>query len=173
MPAYPLDLWTPPCMRTWNCGKFLRDGFHVAEAFSVCFHTTFGLLLYPRTHIFHVHNAINCWWISTGFMPRKWRNRIITRCSSNVNVAIFSLQNTTVAPTGRTVLPLGVTQPKEQPRHLQQLSRFYLLLFPRKKLGDFRLWTHHVLSSCRWLSPATLTEVFLYFFLSSKANARV
>jgi hypothetical protein len=37
------------------------------------------------------------------------------------------LQNTTVAQgrhkhsRGRTVLPLGVTQPKEQPRHLQQL----------------------------------------------------
>ena len=51
-------------------------------------------LSHPRTHIFHVHNAItaclslNCRWISIGFMPRKWRNRIITRCSSNVNVAI-------------------------------------------------------------------------------------
>ena len=27
MPAYPLDLWTPSCMVTWKCGKFLQDGF--------------------------------------------------------------------------------------------------------------------------------------------------
>jgi len=33
-------------------------------------------------------------------------------------------------------LPFGLTQPKERPRLLQQLSRFYLLPFPRKKLGD-------------------------------------
>ena len=31
------------------------------------------------------------------------------------------------------MLPFGVTQPKEQPRHLQQLSRLYLLPFPKKK----------------------------------------
>ena len=36
--------------------------------------------------------------------------------------------------TGRTVLPFGLTQPKEQPRHLQQPARFYLLPFPRKKI---------------------------------------
>ena len=35
-------------------------------------------------------------------------------------------------------------QPKEQPRLLQQLSRFYLLPFPRKKLGYLRIWTSHV-----------------------------
>jgi len=38
-----------------------------------------------------LHVSLNCWWILMGFMPRKWRNRIITRCSSNVNVAIFSI----------------------------------------------------------------------------------
>jgi len=37
------------------------------------------------------HVLLNCWWISMGFMLRKWRNRIITRCSSNVKVAIFSI----------------------------------------------------------------------------------
>jgi len=42
------------------------------------------------------------------------------------------------------VLPFGLTQPKERPRLLQQLSRFYLLPFPRKKLGNLRTWTHHV-----------------------------
>ena len=56
----------------------------------------------------------------------------------------FSIKNTTATrprhkhATGRTVLPLGLTQPKEQPRLLQQLSHFYLLPFPRKKLGDLR-----------------------------------
>jgi len=34
--------------------------------------------------------SLNCWRISMGFMPRKWRNRIITSCSSNVNVVSFS-----------------------------------------------------------------------------------
>jgi hypothetical protein len=80
-------------------------------------------------------------------MPRKWRNRIITRCSSNVNVAHFSIKNTTATrprhkpSTGSTVLPLGLAQPKEQPRLLQQLSCFFLLPFQRKKLGDLRTWT--------------------------------
>ena len=30
-------------------------------------------------------------------------------------------------------MPFGLTQPKEQPRLLQQLSRFHLLPFPQKK----------------------------------------
>jgi hypothetical protein len=42
------------------------------------------------------------------------------------------------------VLSFGLTQPKEQPRLLQQLPHFYLLPFPRKKLGDLRTWMHHV-----------------------------
>jgi len=97
-----------------------------------------------------LHVSLICRWISMGFMPRKWRNRIITRCSLNINVAIFSIYNTTVTlrrhkhSTRRTGLPFGLTQPKEQPCLLQQLSRFYLLPFPRKKLEDLRLWTHHV-----------------------------
>ena len=59
-------------------------------------HTTFGLLwtVAPtNAHFFtsitpSLHVSLNCRWISIGFMPRKWRNRIITRCSSNVNVVI-------------------------------------------------------------------------------------
>jgi hypothetical protein len=47
---------------------------------------------------------------------------------------------------GRTTLPFGLNQPKEQPHLLQQLSCFYLLPFPRKKLGDLRTWMHHVCS---------------------------
>ena len=44
---------------------------------------TFFTSITPSLHV-----SVNCRWISIGFMPRKWRNRIITRCSSNVNVAI-------------------------------------------------------------------------------------
>jgi len=47
---------------------------------------TFFTSITPSLHV-----SLNCWWISMGFMPREWRNRIITRCSSNVNVAIFSI----------------------------------------------------------------------------------
>ena len=85
-----------------------------------------------------LHISLNCWWILMGFMPHKWRNRIITRCSSNVNVAIsvsktlLQLDHITSIQRGKTVLPLGLTQPKGQPRLLQHLSRFYLLPFPRK-----------------------------------------
>ena len=62
----------------------------------------------------------------------------------------FSIKNTTATRprhkhlTGSTVLPLGLARPKEQPRLLQQLSRFYLLPFPRKKLGYLTTWTPHV-----------------------------
>ena len=62
----------------------------------------------------------------------------------------FSIKNTTVTrprnrhSTGSIVLPLGLAQPKEQPRLLQQLSRFYLLPFLRKKLGYLRTWMSRV-----------------------------
>jgi hypothetical protein len=79
------------------------------------------------------------------------------RCSSNVHVEISSDENSTITrrrhkhSTHRTVLPFDLIQPKEQPRLFQQLSRFYLLLFLRKKLGDLRTWTHHIyyLYSCK------------------------
>ena len=59
----------------------------------------------------------------------------------------LSIKNTTATrprhkqSTGSTVLPLGLAQPKEQPRLLQQLSRFCLLPFSRKKLGYLRTGT--------------------------------
>ena len=74
----------------------------------------------------------------------------------------FSIKNTTATrprhkhSTGNTVLPLGLAQPKEQPRLLQQLPRFYLLPFPKKKLGYLRTWTPHVQWTC-----CDLTQVFL------------
>jgi len=47
---------------------------------------TFFTSIMPSLHV-----SLNCWWISMGFIPRKRRNRIITCCSSNVNVATFSI----------------------------------------------------------------------------------
>ena len=51
----------------------------------------------------------------------------------------FSIKNTTATrprhkhSTGSTVLPLGLTQPKEQPRLLQQLFTFLSASIPEKK----------------------------------------
>ena len=73
----------------------------------------------------------------------------------------FSIKNTTATrprhkhSTGSTVSPLGFAQPIEQPRLLQQLSRFYLLPFQRKNLGYLRTWTHHVNESKFWYAFLT------------------
>jgi hypothetical protein len=108
---------------------------------------TFFELSCPRTHIFHVHNAI------TACLTRLLMNFdafYATRVEESDNHALFfeckrrhfqspkhycRSRTSQAFNTGRTVLPLGVTQPKEQPRLLQQLSRFQLLPFPRKKIG--------------------------------------
>jgi hypothetical protein len=60
----------------------------------------------------------------------------------------------------RTVLPFGLTQPKEQPCLLQQLSRFCLLPFSRKILGDVRPWTHHVHISSNFILSISLLIMF-------------
>ena len=84
----------------------------------------------------------------------------------------FSNKNTTATrprhkhSTGSTVLPLSLGQPKEQPR-LQQLSCFYLLPFPRKKLGYLRTWTPHVYEGTLMLKtsapqPSTGLHHFIY-----------
>jgi len=44
---------------------------------------TFFTSITPSLHV-----SLNSWWILMGFMPRKWKNRIITRCSLDVNIAI-------------------------------------------------------------------------------------
>ena len=44
--------------------------------------------------LIHCHNR----WISIGFTPRKWRKRMITRCSWNENVAILSIKNSSHFP---------------------------------------------------------------------------
>ena len=98
-------------------------------------YSAFFELSYPWTHIFHVHNAIIACLTqllvnSDGFHA--------TQMEESDNHALFFehkrrhwiISNTTVTrrrhkhSTGRTVLPIDIIQPKEQPRHLQQLSRF-------------------------------------------------
>ena len=118
--------------------------------------SAFFELSHPRTHIFHVHNAITAC-LTQLSMNFDWFR--VTQVEESDNHALFfeckrrhfSIKNTTATrprhkhSTNSTVLALGLAQPKEKPRLLQQLSRFYLLPFPeKKKLGDLRTWTPHV-----------------------------
>ena len=120
--------------------------------------SAFFELSHPRTHIFHVHNAItacltqlsmNFDWFHTTQVEESDNHALFFECKRRH----FSIKNTTATrprhkySTGGTVLPLGLAQPKEQPRLLQQLSRFYLLPFPIKKLGYIRTWTPHVMQA--------------------------
>ena len=107
--------------------------------------SAFFELSHPRTHIFHVHNAItacltqlsmNFDWFHAKQVEESDNHALFFECKRRH----FSIKNTTATrprhkhPTGSTVLPLGLAQPKEQPRLLQQLSRFYPLPFLRKKI---------------------------------------
>ena len=107
-------------------------------------HSAFFELSHPRTHIFHVHNAItasltqlsmNFGWFHATQVEESDNHTLFFKCKRRH----FSIKNTTATrphykhSTGSTVLPLGLVQPKEQPRLLQQLSCFYLLPFPEKK----------------------------------------
>ena len=118
--------------------------------------SAFFELSHPRTHIFHVHNAItacltqlsmNFDWFHATQVEESDNHALFFECKRRH----FSIKNTTATRPrhthwrGSTVLQLGLAQSKEQPRLLQQLSRFYLLPFPRKKLGDLTTWTPHVL----------------------------
>ena len=117
--------------------------------------SAFFELSHPRTHIFHVHNAItacltqlsmNFDWFHATQVEESDNHALFFECKCRH----FSIKNTTATrprhkhSTGSTVLPLGLAQPKEQPRLLQQLSRFYLLPFPRKELGYLTTWTPQV-----------------------------
>jgi len=68
------------------------DGRGSFDLFSHDVRPSLNCLTHERTFFTSItpslHVSLNCWWIPMGFMPRKWRNRIITRCSSNVNLAI-------------------------------------------------------------------------------------
>ena len=107
--------------------------------------SAFFELSHPPTHIFYVHNAItgcltqlsmNFDWFHATHVEESDNHALFFECKRRH----FSIKNTTATrprhkhSTGSTVLPLGVAQPKEQPRLLQQPSRFYLLPFPRKKI---------------------------------------
>ena len=106
--------------------------------------SAFFELSHPRTHIFHFHNAItacltqlsmNFDWFHATQVEESDNHALFFECKRRH----FSMKNTTATrprhkhSTGSTVLPLGLAQPKERPRLLQQLSRFYLLPFPEKK----------------------------------------
>ena len=107
--------------------------------------SAFFELSYPRKQIFHVHNAItacltqlsmNFDWLHATQVEESDNHALFFECKRRH----FSIKNTTATrprhkhSTGSTVLPLGLAQPKEQPRLLQQLSHFYLLPFPEKKI---------------------------------------
>ena len=107
--------------------------------------SAFFEMSHPRTHIFHVHNAItacltqfpmNFDWFHATQVEESDNHALFFECKRRH----FSIKNTTATrprhkhSTGSTVLPLGLAQPKEQPLLLQQLSRYYLVPFPRKKI---------------------------------------
>ena len=115
--------------------------------------SAFFELSHPRTHIFHVHNAItacltqlsmNFDWFHATQVEESDNHALFFECKRRRH---FSIKNTTATrprhkhSTGSTVLPLGLAQHKEQPRLLQHLSRFSPLPFPRKKLGYLTTWT--------------------------------
>ena len=97
-----------------------------------------------------LHVSLNCRWISIGFMPRKWRNRIITLYSSNVNVAISVsktlLQLDLVTSIQRVVQCCHLASPNLKNSHIPSNNFHVSICFhsPRKKLWDLRTWTPHV-----------------------------
>ena len=106
--------------------------------------SAFFEMSHPRTHIFHVHNTITACltqlsmifdWFHATHMEESDNHALFFECKRRH----LSIKNTTATrprhkhSTGSTVLPLGLAQPKEQTRLLQQLPRFYLLPFPEKK----------------------------------------
>ena len=117
---------------------FPLDALHVSDYISPSSRATF-----------HVHNAItacltqlsmNFDWFHATKVEESDNHALFFECKRRY----FSIKNTTATrprhkhSTDSTVLPHGLAQPKEQPRLLQQLSRFYLLPFLRKKLGYLR-----------------------------------
>ena len=111
--------------------------------------SAFFELSHPRTHIFHVYNAItacltqlsmNFDWFHAKQVEESDNHALFFECKRRH----FCIKNITATrprhkhSTGSAVLPLSLAQPKEQPCLLQQLSHFYLLPFPRKKLGYLR-----------------------------------
>jgi len=109
---------------------------------------TFCTFITPSLHV-----SLNCWWISMGFMPRKWRNRIITRCSSNVCVAIevsktlLSLDDVTNIQRVRQGCNLASSNLKNSHAISNNFHVSTCFHSPRKKeIGDLRTWIHHVMN---------------------------
>ena len=90
---------------------------------------TFFTSITPSLHV-----SLNCRWISIGFMLRKWRNQIITRCSSNVNVAI-SVSKTLL------LYPLPFPEKKiRRPYNLNAPRRFVITAFCGFSVKRFDTW---------------------------------
>ena len=83
-------------------------------------------------------------------MPHKWSNRIITRCSSNENVAISVsktlLQLDLVTSIQRAVQCCHLASPNLKNSHVSSNNFHVSICFHsrEKKLGDLRTWTPHV-----------------------------
>ena len=149
-------LWKCVCLQGDYVEKWLHFQLPVVSSFfnklgdlrtwthNVTRLSAFFELSHPRTHIFHVPNAITAC-LTQLSMNFNWFHATQVEESDNHTLFFeckrchFSIKNTTATrprhkhSMGSTVLPLGLALPKEQPRLLQQLSRFYLLSFPRKK----------------------------------------
>ena len=113
---------------------------------------TFFTSIAPSLHV-----SLNCQWISIGFMPRKWRNRIITRYSSNVNVAISVsktlLQLDLVTSIQRVVQCCHLASPNLKNSHISS-NNFHV------SIGDLRPWTPHVWCHVRWVVPGVLAALW-------------
>jgi hypothetical protein len=107
-------------------------------------HTFFSSFL-PSLHV-----SLNCWWIPMGFMPCKWRNRIITGCSSNV-MSPFSVSKTLLSLYDVTSIQrvgqcCHLASPNLENSHVFYNNFHVSICFhsQEKKLWDLRPWMHHV-----------------------------
>ena len=97
-----------------------------------------------------LHVSLNCWWIPMGFTPRKWRNRIITRCSSNINVAIelsqtlLSLDDVTSIQRVGQCCQLTSSNLKNSHAICNNFHVSSCFHSRDKKWGGLRMWMHHV-----------------------------
>jgi len=103
---------------------------------------TFFTSITPSLHV-----SINCWWIPMGFMPRKWRNRIITRCSSNVSVAIEVFKTLLSLDDVTSIQRVHLVSPNLKNSHpISNNFHVSTCFHSREKiLGDLRTWMHHVI----------------------------
>ena len=125
-----------------SLGLFSHD---VRPSLNSCTHErTFFTSITPSLHV-----SLNCWWIPMGFMPRKWRNRIITRCSSNfvvidVSKTLPSLDDVTNIQRVGQCCHLSSSNLKNSHAISNNFHVSTCFHSRGKKLGDLRTWMHHV-----------------------------